>query len=146
MTLRSKLIRLAYARPELRPDLLPLVGVDKLALGWKSLPKGWTQESVEKFWSSLTGDVKHKVTKCIKRMEDKMDDPGAFCASLADQVEGSTDWRKGPRKKKGEGWLTREQVASICPSCAERMASLNMTHMRTAALVAAIEAAADDNG
>jgi len=62
-------------------------------IGWDRLPKGWTQESVEKFWSSLTGDVKHKVTKCIKRMEGKMDDPGAFCGSLADQVEGTTEWR-----------------------------------------------------
>ena len=58
---------------------------------WRSLPKGWTQESVEKFWDSLTGEAKHKVTKCIKKMEGKFDDPGAFCASLADRVDPG--WR-----------------------------------------------------
>jgi len=40
----------------------------------------------------MTGEVKHKVTKCIKDMEGKIDDPGAFCASLADKVEGK-EWR-----------------------------------------------------
>ena len=60
---------------------------------WSTLPKGWTDESVKKFWKSLTGDSKHKVTKCIERMKDKFDDPGAFCASLADKVTGTTKWR-----------------------------------------------------
>jgi len=214
VNLRSKLIRLAHANPELRPHLLPIVArsasvelsdlaahyldqaaftgklpfgakenavaelveagyvkenprqhwagrdflitpagrsaaranrsMGRTAIGWKSLPKGWTQDSVEKFWSSLTGDVKHKVTKCIKRMEDKMDDPGAFCASLADQVEGSTDWRKGPRKKKQAddgSWMSIEQVKAVCPSCAVRMASLGMKRIKTAVFVAAMERA-----
>jgi len=65
---------------------------------WNKLPKGWTDESVKKFWGKLTGDNKHKVTACIKKMEGKIDDPGAFCASLADKVEGSA-WRHEPRKK-----------------------------------------------
>ena len=61
---------------------------------WEGLPKGWTQKSVDKFWGSLTGDVKHKVTKCIEKMKGSkgVDDPGAFCASLADKVEGK-GWR-----------------------------------------------------
>ena len=59
---------------------------------WETMPKGWTDESRKKFWNSLTGDVKHKVTKCIKEMKGKVDDPGAFCASLADRVEGK-GWR-----------------------------------------------------
>ena len=59
---------------------------------WDSLPKGWTQESMEKMWESLTGDRKHKVTACIKKMTGKVDDPGAFCASLADKIEGP-GWR-----------------------------------------------------
>jgi hypothetical protein len=64
-----------------------------LTAAWESLPKGWTEASVKKFWSSLTGDVKHKVTKCIKKMEGGgLDDPGAFCASLADRIEGK-GWR-----------------------------------------------------
>ena len=58
---------------------------------WDKLPKGWTQASVKKFWESLTGDRKHKVTACIKKMKDKFDDPGAFCASLADKVDPG--WR-----------------------------------------------------
>jgi hypothetical protein len=41
----------------------------------------------------MTGEVQHKVTKCIKEMEGKIDDPGAFCASLADTIEGNTKWR-----------------------------------------------------
>lgn len=60
---------------------------------WEGLPKGWTQESLKKFWDSLTGDVKHKVTKCMKEMEGKIDDPGAFCSSARDKVEGKA-WRK----------------------------------------------------
>jgi hypothetical protein len=62
---------------------------------WEKLPKGWTEASLESFWKSLTGDVAHKVTKCIKKMEgvEGVDDPGAFCASLADKIEGTTEWR-----------------------------------------------------
>ena len=67
------------------------------AEGWSKLPKGWTQESVEKFWGTLTGDRKHKVTACIKKMEGEIDDPGAFCASLADEAD--------------PGWRTREKEA-----------------------------------
>jgi len=70
--------------------------IERLAAAWMGLPKGWTDESVAKFWESLTGDVKHKVTKCMEKMKS-MDDPGAFCASLRDKVEGP-GWRKGPRK------------------------------------------------
>lgn len=69
---------------------------------WETLPKGWTQKSVEKFWDSLTGDVKHRVTKCMKEMEGKVDDTGAFCASLADKVDPG--WRS-----RRAAFLTREQ-------------------------------------
>jgi len=71
------------------------------AIGWKNFPKGWTKDSVKKFWSNLTGDVKHKVTKCIDKMQAHMDDPGAFCASCADTVEGTTMWRS-PKWKPGK--------------------------------------------
>lgn len=71
-------------------DALKLAGV-KEAKKWQKLPKGWTDESLRKFWDSLTGDVKHRVTKCIKQMEGKVDDPGAFCASAADRVDPG--WR-----------------------------------------------------
>jgi len=121
--------------------------VERAAFGWDKLPKGWTQDSVEKFWSSLTGDVKHKVTKCIKRMEKHMGEgAGGFCASLADQVEGSTDWRKGPRKSKkaDSDWLTVEQVRSICPSCADKMASQGVKRVRSKTFRKAMERAASD--
>ena len=71
---------------------------------WKGpLPKGWTDASRKKFWNTLTSAApKHKVTECIKRMDGKVDNPGAFCASLADRsIPG---WReeaaKERRKKK----------------------------------------------
>jgi len=64
---------------------------------WEKMPKGWTDESRKKFWGTLTGGVKHKVTKCIKQMGGKVDDPGAFCAALADRVEGSK-WRSESRE------------------------------------------------
>jgi len=56
------------------------------AAAWENLPPGWTQESVQSFWDSLTGDVKHKVTKCMKEMEGKVDNTGAFCGSLGAAV------------------------------------------------------------
>ena len=51
-----------------------------------NLPNGWTQESVDKFWDTLTGDKKHKVTECMKKMEGKVDNTGAFCGSLGSAV------------------------------------------------------------
>lgn len=66
-----------------RSDLNRIIEAAK----WDKLPKGWTQDSVKKFWASLTGDVQHRVTKCIKKMEGKVSDSGAFCASLARRVE-----------------------------------------------------------
>jgi hypothetical protein len=54
-----------------------------IAEGWETLPKGWTMESVKKYWDTLTGDRKHKITKCMKEMEGKVGNTGAFCASLA---------------------------------------------------------------
>ena len=63
---------------------------------WDKMPKGWTEDSVKKFWKSLTGEAKHKVTKCIEKMKDTFDDPGGFCASIADIVDPG--WRSRPRK------------------------------------------------
>ena len=57
-----------------------------LADKWKSLPKGWTKESAEKFWNSLTGDHKHKISDCMKKMKGKVTDPGAFCGGLASRL------------------------------------------------------------
>ncbi len=73
--IRTALLDLAQEAPTTRSVVLPLV---RQAAGWSKLPKGWTQESVDKFWGTLTGDSKHKVTKCIERMKDKpgFEDPG----------------------------------------------------------------------
>lgn len=85
--IRQALEVLGADNPELRPTLRPIMR----SAAWDKLPKGWTQESVQSFWETLTGDNKHKVTKCIKEMKGKFDDPGAFCASLADKVDPG--WR-----------------------------------------------------
>jgi len=77
-----------------------LASEKRVAKPWGKLPKGWDKKSLEKYWDSLTGDVKHKVTKCIDRMKGHIDDPGAFCASLADKVTGTTKWRNKDWKKK----------------------------------------------
>lgn len=89
-TLFHDTLQLAHSKPPLRRTLLPLIR--KVAAKWKKLPKGWTEESVKKFWASMAGDVKHKVTKCMERMDGKISNPGAFCASLRDRVEGK-EWR-----------------------------------------------------
>jgi len=70
--------------------------------GWEKLPRGWTEESLRKFWESLTGDVKHKMTKCVEKIKDVegIDNPYAFCAALKDKMLGTTKWRKGPKKNK----------------------------------------------
>jgi len=66
---------------------------------WQSLPKGWDDKSVKKFWNSLTGDRKHKFTACKKKMEQAgtVSNPEAFCAALKDYIEKKTTWRKGRR-------------------------------------------------
>lgn len=87
--IRQALIDIGATNPKTRAALRPIVK----SAAWDKLPKGWTDESVKKFWNTLTGQNKHKVTKCIKEMKGKFDDPGAFCASLADKVEGTTMWR-----------------------------------------------------
>lgn len=94
--LAQALARVALQNPEYTRKvaaLLSVGGVPKKAKPWSKLPKGWTEESVKAMWRSLTGDEKHKVTACMKKMEGKIDDPGAFCASLRDHIEGDTSWR-----------------------------------------------------
>lgn len=38
------------------------------------------------------------IDQCVKENKDKKN-PGAYCASIVDKVKGTTDWRKGPKKK-----------------------------------------------
>lgn len=81
--------------------------LERFATGgkWKKLPKGWTDESRKKFWDSLTAKApKHKVTQCIKKMDGTgIDDPGAFCAALADRV--IPGWRAEAAKKRKKAGL-----------------------------------------
>ena len=58
---------------------------------WETLPKGWTAESRSKLWESLGGNTKHPVTSCMTKMKGKIDNPGAYCASLADRE--TPGWR-----------------------------------------------------
>ena len=67
-------------------------------MAWDKMPKGWTEDSLKSWWDSMVGDVKHPVTKCIDKMQDKMDDPGAFCASAADKVDPGWRIRKAGMK------------------------------------------------
>lgn len=57
------------------------------AAAWDKLPDGWDQSSLKKFWDTMTGNVKHKITKCMKEMKGKVSDTGAFCASLSRKMK-----------------------------------------------------------
>ena len=60
---------------------------------WETLPKGWTEQSLKEFWQTITKRApKRPVTRCIKQMKGKIDDPGAFCAAARDRLEGKS-WR-----------------------------------------------------
>jgi len=67
--------------------------------GFTKYPKGWSKDSVKKFADTLSdkmkGGPKSKgfFDKCVEKMKDKMDDPEGFCASIKDEVYGSTAWR-----------------------------------------------------
>lgn len=109
--IRTALLQLAADDPTLRGAVLPLT---RQADKWEGLPKGWDASSRKKFWETLTGDNKHKVTKCIKEMSKPgkdIDDPGAFCASLADRVLGK-EWRS---KK-----ATQEQMPNMVDGAVAR--------------------------
>lgn len=66
------------------------------AEGWSSTPKGWTPDSIKKFGQSLVkGGAKKEdfFKKCVEKMKGKLDNPEGFCASVKDEVHGSTYWR-----------------------------------------------------
>ena len=64
-------------------------------IGWDNLPDGWDEDSLESFAQNLTGQEGEEgfFTACMDKMEDELDDPEAFCASLKDEYLGTTDWR-----------------------------------------------------
>lgn len=118
-SLDRSFLRLARTNPDVGK---PLGSILKEAGKWDKLPKGWTQESVKKFWNSLTGEAKHKVTRCMKEMEGKIDDTGAFCASLADKVDPG--WRS---RRAGAGTNFRQYVADAEKGFLEEAAKLIKT-------------------
>jgi len=67
---------------------------------------GWTKKSTEKFGKTIGADPKQHgfMNACITRMESKKgwdrEKAGGFCASIVDRAKGTTEWRKGSRKKK----------------------------------------------
>lgn len=75
--------------------------------GFKKYPKGWDEESVKKFAKTLVkefgikgGDKKGFFDACVTKMTGEMDNPEGFCASVADEVTGTTFWRgKGKTEK-----------------------------------------------
>lgn len=61
---------------------------EKIKTGaWETKPKGWTGKSLKSLWNSLGGSV----SSCMKKMEGKVKDAGAYCASLERKVESSTE-------------------------------------------------------
>jgi len=67
--------------------------------GFENYPKGWTKGSVKKYTTTFSnrmkGGPKSKewFDKCVEKMKDKMKNPQGYCASLKDEVYGSTGWR-----------------------------------------------------
>jgi hypothetical protein len=81
--------------------------------GWENLPKGWDEDSVDSFARNLTGKTKDDsegfFRACMDKVEDKFDDPEAFCASLKTQYVG-----KGWRSKQNEdSQLTKLKLRKI---------------------------------
>ncbi len=91
-------------------------------VAWKNLPEGWTDESVQSFWDSLTGDVKHKITKCMKQMEGKVTDTGAFCGSLASQV----GYRSASR-----AWTPEQRLLAALSGVADAVAHASLLARET---------------
>lgn len=139
--LHKALARVALQHPKYRKMVASML---RQADKWKSMPKGWTDESRDKFWGSLTGQAtKHKVTACMKKMDGKVDDPGAFCASLADRVDPG--WRSrtsSEARSASDEWLSVDEVRTMCPSCADKMASQNIRRVRASTLRKAMKMAA----
>lgn len=85
--------------------------------GWENLPDGWDEDSLESFAQNLTGQEGEEgfFTACMDKMEDELDDPEAFCASLKDEYLGREDWR-GPDEQITESKLRqiiREEMEAL---------------------------------
>ncbi len=58
-------------------------------------PKGWDKSSAKKAIKSMKKDTEKKdpFDACEDKMKDKVDDTGAFCASVMDKAKGK-GWRE----------------------------------------------------
>lgn len=89
-----------FEKKAIEREIKKLAKKKKKGKQWKKMPKGWKAKSRKSYYNSLVGDdAEHPVTKCMEKMEDHIDNPGAFCASLKDRVKGK-GWRKKKKKKK----------------------------------------------
>jgi len=73
-----------------------LDATDLSEAGFQKYPKGWNQNSVKKFASSLVkGGAKPEgfFKKCVEKMRGKVSNPEGFCAGVKDVVYKSTGWR-----------------------------------------------------
>ena len=87
-------------------------------IGWDNLPDGWDEDSLDSFARSLTDktqdDSEGFFTACMDEVEDKFDDPEAFCASLKDEYLGTTDWRgESTNKQTTNMKLTESKLRKI---------------------------------
>lgn len=98
-------------------------------IGWDNLPDGWDEDSLDSFARSLTDktqdDSEGFFTACMDEVEDKFDDPEAFCASLKDEYLGTTDWRgEESANKSGEVKLTESKLQKIVREEISRLTEL----------------------
>lgn len=86
-------------------------------IGWDNLPDGWDEDSLDSFARSLTDKTKNDsegfFSACMDEVEDKFDDPEAFCASLKDEYLDTTDWRGESTNKPKSMKLTESRLRSI---------------------------------
>lgn len=66
---------------------------------FKKLPKGWTEDSLNKFIKTLTGktkgDPKGMFKACVEKIkETDIDDPEAFCGALKARFVGKGEFKK----------------------------------------------------
>ena len=67
------------------------------------------------YWESLTGDVEHKMTKCMEKCERAgfADDCARFCAAVKDCVLGTTEWRRGRKPKRSSALKRKATVKKV---------------------------------
>ena len=91
---------LSGMRPKTAKKKAPASKEKKKGKGWTKLPKGWTQESFNKFYEKITEGGKDPFYACVEKLKGKMDKPEAFCAATLDKAKGTTSWRGSGGQKK----------------------------------------------